>query len=49
MCYQSIGIDILSSSIDMTHSSPEKIFQSDVFTFREEWHQSEKGILQEKN
>jgi hypothetical protein len=38
MCYQSIGRDILTGAIDLTHTSPEKIYQSQVFTFRKEWH-----------
>ena len=38
MCYQHVGKEILTGPIDLTHSSPEAIFQSQVFTFREEWH-----------
>lgn len=38
MCYQHINRDILTGPDDLTHTSPEKIFQSQVFTFRKEWH-----------
>lgn len=39
MCYQAIGKDILTgSSTDLSNTSPEKIYQSQVFTFRQEWH-----------
>ena len=38
-CYQAIGKDILTSSpTDLSNTSPEKIYQSQVFTFRQEWH-----------
>jgi len=38
MCYKSIGKDIVVSSIDPTNLTPELIYQSPIFTFREEWH-----------
>jgi len=38
MCYQAIGRDILSGPTDLSHTSPEKIWQSQVFTFRSELH-----------
>ena len=38
MCYQHIGKEILIGPTDLTHTSPEAIYQSQVFTFREEWH-----------
>lgn len=38
MCYQAIGKEILSGPVDMTHTSPEAIYQSQAFTFRAEWH-----------
>ena len=38
MCYQHINHEILIGPTDLTHTSPEKIFQSQVFTCRKEWH-----------
>jgi len=38
MCYEYINREIISGPIDLTHSSPEKIYQSQLFTFRREWH-----------
>lgn len=38
MCYQHIKHDVLKSSVELSHTSPEAIFQSELFTFREEWH-----------
>jgi len=38
MCYQAIGRDPLTGTIDLTHTSPEKLYQSPLFTIRQEWH-----------
>jgi len=38
MCYESIGQEIVDSSIHPTNITPELIYQSTIFTFREEWH-----------
>jgi hypothetical protein len=39
MCCQAIGKDILAGSpTDISNTSPEKIYQSQAFTFRQEWH-----------
>jgi hypothetical protein len=39
LCYQAIGKDILTGNItELSNTSPEKIYQSRVFTFRQEWH-----------
>lgn len=39
MCYRHIDRDMLTGPTDhLTNTSPEKIFQSQVFTFRKEWH-----------
>jgi hypothetical protein len=39
MCYQAIGKEILTGSpTDITNTSPEKIYQSQMFTSRQEWH-----------
>jgi len=43
MCYQSIDRDILTGPVDITHTSPEAIYQSNVFTFRQEWHLDHNG------
>ncbi len=40
MCYQYINWDILTGPVDLTNTSPEAIYQSDVFSFRNEWHKS---------
>lgn len=40
ICYQVIGKDILTGSpTDISNTSPEKIYQSQTFSFRQEWHQ----------
>lgn len=39
LCYQAIGKDILTgNTTELSNTSPEKIYQSRVFTFRQEWH-----------
>jgi hypothetical protein len=38
LCYNAIGRDILGPAIDESNSSPEKIFQSTVFSQRWVWH-----------
>jgi len=40
MCYQYIEKDFLPEDIDLTHSSPETIHQSQIFSYRKEWHRS---------
>jgi hypothetical protein len=37
MCYQGIGCEIITDGTDLTNTSPESIYQSNVFTFRKEW------------
>jgi hypothetical protein len=37
-CYkESLGIDLVSNSVHLTHTAPEHFYQSSVFTFRKEW------------
>ncbi len=38
MCYRDIGRDPLGAAVDLTNTSPEAFFRSDVFSFRQEWH-----------
>jgi hypothetical protein len=38
MCYQHIGKEILTGPVELANTSPEAIWQSQAFTFREEWH-----------
>ncbi len=38
MCYQAIGQDPVTGAVHLTNTSPESFYQSQVFTFRKEWH-----------
>jgi hypothetical protein len=39
MCYQAIGKDPLVGSTDnLSNTSPERLYQSSMFTLRQEWH-----------
>jgi len=39
MCYQAIGKDPLAGSTDdISNTSPERLWQSPLFTMRQEWH-----------
>jgi hypothetical protein len=38
ICYQSIQHDIVEGSVHLTNTTPETIYQSPVFSFRQEWH-----------
>ncbi len=42
MCYQSIGRDFIASETHPSHTTPEEISQSPLFTFRAEWKLEEK-------
>ncbi len=37
MCYQSIGRDFIKTETHPSHTTPEEISQSPLFTFRKEW------------
>ncbi|MEK9137993.1 MAG: hypothetical protein AAB393_12780 [Bacteroidota bacterium] len=38
MCYQAIGKDSLTGAADhISNTSPERLYQSNVFRFRREW------------
>ncbi len=37
LCYQSIGRDFIQSGTHPSHTTPEEISQSPLFTFRREW------------
>jgi hypothetical protein len=37
MCYQQIDADPLTTDVDLSHTSPEALYRSDRFSFREEW------------
>lgn len=37
-CYQAIGKDPLTGMMnDLSHTSPERIYQSSLWTFKQEW------------
>src|SRR2546422_507687 len=38
MCYQAIGHDPVTGAVHLTNTSPESFYQSQLFTFRKEWH-----------
>ncbi|MDP2885983.1 MAG: hypothetical protein Q8P51_13285 [Ignavibacteria bacterium] len=41
MCYQAVGKELLVGSSDsLSNTSPERLHQGNVFTFKQEWHKS---------
>jgi hypothetical protein len=38
MCYRDIGRDPIAPAVDLTHTSPEALFQSPAFAVRAEWY-----------
>jgi hypothetical protein len=41
MCYQGINREIILDGTDLTNTTPESIYQSNIFTFRQEWHKND--------